>query len=185
MRLFKIAAGTHRGKHIHVTRYVKTERGVDINVEHNVPAVAGKELQWVQTVYSNNGISKACGMLSRVDPFSPSRTVPLPAVPGICKADDLLPFYWTEQELADGAGPGFHDAPEGPAPDKGRIWRQFITALTEVSGKNVHHLVAIAWGYDRLAGGEVRVAVIRTPQTEEMRRHGRTLKRMYPDWTYT
>ena len=49
----------------------------------------------------------------------------------------------------------------------------------------VHHLVAIARGYDRMADGTVRVAVIRRPSTDEMRVHGNALKRMYPAYKYT
>ena len=84
-----------------------------------------------------------------------------------------------------GAGPVFSDAPSEARPASGRVWTQFVTALTEVTGKNVHHLVAIAWGYDLMADGEVRVAVIRTPTINEMRLHGQTLKKMYPSFKYT
>jgi len=188
MRIFTIAGGPHKGKHINVTRYVKTAAGVEIKIEHNVPTRPGKQIRWVQTVSSNRGFSVDCKMLTRVDPFGHGgavNTVPLPAVPGICKADDLLPFYWTAADLAGGAGPGLSDAPSVPIPPSGRTWTQFVTALAEVTGKQVHHLVAIAWGYDRMADGSVRVAVIRTPSTPEMRNHGQALKRMYPDYKYT
>src|SRR6476469_2838043 len=111
MRVFTIQVATHKGKHIRVTRYVKTATGVEIKIEHNVPSVAGKEIQWVQTVASNAAIVKPCKMLVRVDPFGnwdPSiHKVSLPDVPGVCKADDLLPFYWTPADLAGGSGPGF------------------------------------------------------------------------------
>jgi hypothetical protein len=188
MRVFLILREPHKGKQINVTQYVKTADGVKIKIEHNVPKVTGKETQWVQTVSSNGGFSVDCKMLTRVDPFGHGgavNTVSLPAVPGICKADDLLPFYWTAADLAAGFGPGLSDGPHVPTPAKGRTWTQFVTALTEVTGKHVHHLVAIAWGYDRMADGSVRVAVIRTPTTDEMRNHGKALKRMYPDYRYT
>ncbi len=188
MRIFTIAREPHKGKHIQVTKYVRNADGVSIKIEHNVPTVAGKEIQWVQTVSSNHGFSVDCKMLTRVDPFGHGgavNTVSLAAVPGICKADDLLPFYWTAADLAAGLGPGLSDNPSVPTPAKGRTWTQFVTALTEVTGKNVQHLVAIAWGYDRMADGSVRVAVIRTPSTDEMRNHGKALKRMYPDYKYT
>jgi len=188
MRIFKIVKDPHKGKKIEVTKYIKTAEGVRIQIEHDVPTVAGKEIQWVQTVSSNHGFSVDCKLLTRVDPFGHGgavNTVSLPAVPGLCKADDLLPFYWTAADLAGGSGPGLSDNPHVPAPTKGRTWTQFVTALTEVTGKDVHHLVAIAWGYDRMADGSVRVAVIRTPSTEEMKNHGRALKLMYPDFKYT
>ncbi|MGL5096327.1 MAG: hypothetical protein ACRDD1_12100 [Planctomycetia bacterium] len=192
MRVFKIAAGPHKGKQIHVTKYANyvdgTNEGVSINIEHDVPTVDGKELQWVQTVSSNGYHSKTCKMTTRVDPFGHGTAVnivTLPNMPGICKADDLLPFYWTADDLAAGRGPGLSDSPNAPAPAKGRTWTQFVTALTEVTGKNIHHLVAISWGYDRMADGSVRVAAIVRPTTEQMKVHGRVLKLMYPEFRYT
>jgi len=188
MRFFIIAKAPHKGKHIHGIIFVKTADGVDIKIEHNVPTVAGKELQWVQTVSTNHSITLDCKMMFRVDPFGhggPANTVSLPAVPGICKADDLLPFYYTAAELAGGSGPGFSDIPSTPVPATGRCWTRFVTALTEVTGKNVHHLVAIAWGFDRMADGSVREDAITTPSPVEMQNHGKALKRMYPDYKYT
>jgi hypothetical protein len=190
MRVFEIAAGSHKGKNIHVTKYVRTTTGMEIAVEHNVPVASGKELQWVQTVTSNNTFSKTCKLATRVDPFGfgdPAvHKVSLPAVPGTCKADDLKPFYWTDDDLKNGAGPGFSDGPSTPtAPASGRIWTQFVLALTEVTDKDVHNLIAIYWGYDRMASGEVRAAAIRRPSDDEMKRHFGALKKMYPDWTYS
>lgn len=184
-RFFTIVKGPHSGKRIHVTSYSKTTEGVDIEIEHNVPTLPGKELQWVQTVTSNNQFSIDCKMMTRVDPFSPIGSVSLPSMPGICKADDLLPFYWTADDLASGAGPGFSDTPHAPPPKKGRIWNQYVTALTEVTGTTVHHLVAITWGYDRMADGSVREDRIRLANTVEMKRHGFALKKMYPSFHYT
>jgi hypothetical protein len=187
MRIFAIANGHHKGKHIQVTKYVTTASGLDIAISHNVPTLAGKQLQWVQTVCSNNQFSKDCKMLTRVDPFGVGgavNTVSLPAVPGLCKADDLLPFYWTAADLAAGSGPGLSDTPSWPPPAKGRIWSNFVTALTEVTEKTVHHLVAISWEYDRMADGSVRANVVRLAHTSEMHSHGQALKRMYPDYKY-
>jgi hypothetical protein len=151
--------------------------------------VEGSEIQWVQTFTSNNVFAKVCKQQTIVDPFgygTPSlHKVPLPSMPGTCKADDNLPFYWTADDLKAGNGPGFSDKPKNPAPDKGRVWTQFVLALTEVTGKNVHHLVAIFWGYDRMADGEVRAAAIRTATMAEMKAHGAALKKMYPDYRYT
>jgi len=188
MRRFFIASGPHMGKSIHVTSYSKTSDGLDIAIEHNVPTRAGKELQWVQTVSSNNQFSKDCKMQTRVDPFGIGgavNTVSLPSMPGsVCKADDLLPFYWTADDLATGAGPGLTDTPHVPKPDKGRIWVNFVTALTEVTGTTVHHLVAISWGYDRMADGSVRENAVRLANIPELKRHGHALRRMYPGFHY-
>lgn len=186
-RIFSIAAGHYRGKHIHVAKYEKTARGLDITITHNLVAPVGKQLQWVQTVSSNHGFSIDCKMLTRVDPFGTGgavNTVPLPAVPGICRADDLLPFYWTAADLAAGRGPGLSDSPSVPVPGAGRTWTQFVTALTEVAGTTVHHLIAIHWGYDLMADGSLKVAPVRTPTEAEMRAHGAALKRMYPTYRY-
>jgi len=189
MRFFKILEEAHKGKHIHVTRYVKTSTGVEIKIEHNVPTVAGKDLQWVQTVASNAEVTKACKMLVIVDPFGnwdpKVHKVALPAVPGVCKADDLLPFYYTAAERAKGKGPVFSDGPSDRDPPKsGRIWNRFITALTEVTGTTVHHLVAISWGYDRMADGSVRENAVRLANIPELKRHGHALRRMYPGFHY-
>jgi hypothetical protein len=187
MRYFVIEAGPHKGKHIHVTRYVKTDSGMEIKIVHNVPSRHGRQLQWVQTVTSNNELAVDCKMLTRVDPFGHGgavNTVSLPSMPGLCKADDLLPFYWTAADLAAGAGPGFADAPSWTAPAKGRIWSQFVTALTEVTGTTVHHLVAITWGYDVMADGSVREDAITRATMAEMHRHGHALKKMYPSYHY-
>jgi hypothetical protein len=187
MRTFSIQWGSQKDKNIHVTKYVKTATGVAIKIEHNVTTIAGRELQWVQTVSDNGAFGKHCGS-THVDPFGyggPVNTVSLPSVPGICKADDLLPFYWTAADLAAGAGPGFSDAPGEPAPATGRTWTQFVTALTEVVGMEVRHLVAIAWGYDRMADGSVRVAVIRYASHTDLVKHFGALNRMYPAYTYT
>ena len=189
MRTFEIAAGSYKGKQIRVTRYVRTATGMEIKVEHNVTADTGKEVQWIQTFTSNNVFSTVCKQQTIVDPFgfgTPSlHKFSLPAMPGTCKADDLLPFYWTADDLTNGNGPGFSDAPNNPVPAKGRVWTQFTLALTEVSGKNIRHLVEMFWGYDRMADGEVRAAAIRTPTKEEMRAHFNSLKKMFPDFTYS
>jgi hypothetical protein len=187
MRKFLINNGPHKGKSIHVIRYVKTATGVEIRITHDVPTVAGKQLQWVQTVSSNSSFSVDCKMMTRVDPFGyggPVNTVSLPSMPGLCKADDLLPFYWTAADLAAGKGPGLSDAPHWPAPAKGRIWNNFVTALTEVTGNVVHHLVAISWGYDRMADGSVRENAIFYANHAQMHAHGLALKRMYPSYHY-
>lgn len=188
MRKFTIKSGTHKGKHIEVTKYAKTASGVEIKITHNVPTVAGKQLRWVQTVSENGSFYKDCKMSTYVDPFGKAggiHGVALPGVPGTCKADDLKPFYYTDAELAAGSGPGFYDRPGEGKPASGRTWIRFITALAEVTGSNVHHLVAIAWGFDRLASGAVMVAAVRTPTAVEMKQHGKALKKMYPTYKFT
>ena len=185
MRIFSILESRHKGKHINVTKYKKTASGIEIEVKHNIPTTHGKQLRWVQTVTENGTFYKACGRRTAVDPFSKSGTVALPCVGGVCKADDLKPFYWTDAEFSGGSGPFFYDKPSESKPAKGRAWIQFILALTEVTGTNVHHLVAIAWGFDRMANGDVKVAAILRANMNEMKRHGNALKQMYPPYTYT
>jgi hypothetical protein len=187
MRVFEIVAGDHKGKHLHVTRYVRTANGMKIKVEHDVPVVAGKELQWIQTVTSNStNFNLACKRLTTVDPFAPAdanHTVSLPAVPGTCKADDALPFYWTTAEAA--AHPEFSDGPGETVPATGRTWTQFVLSLTEVKDKAVKNLVSIFWGYDLMASGEVRAAAIHRASADELKRHFKALRDMYPDFTYS
>ena len=188
MRVFEVQAGPHKGKTIHVTQYVRKVRGMDIKVEHNVPVVAGKELQWIQTVTSNSkNFNLACKKLTTVDPFAPadaSHTVSLPAVPGTCKADDALPFYWTADELKV-VGSKFSDTPRESVPATNRTWTQFVLSLTEVKDKAVNNLVAIFWGYDLMADGEVRAAAIHRANADELKRHFKALKEFYPDFTYS
>lgn len=188
MRVFKINVARHKGKQIEVTKYVKTPSGVEIEVKHNVPKTAGKQLRWVQTVSENGSFYKDCNMRPYVDPYGKGgaiHAVALPGVPGTCKADDLKPFYYTDAELAAGSGATFYDKPSESKPASGRTWIKFILALAEVTGKNVHHLVAISWGFDRLADGRVKVAAICTPTTAEMKAHGQALKRMYSSYKFT
>jgi hypothetical protein len=195
-RVFNILGTRHRGKHIEVTMYVVTANGVKIKITHNVPAAAGKTLRWVQTVSDNSSFTKECGLTPHVDPFAdPSKSgnpsmhkFTLPSIGGVCKADDLEPFYYTSTEEAAGSGqPVFSDSPGIDAPPKGRTWTNFVTALTEVTAasKSVFHLVAITWGYDRLSDGSVKENGIHVATPAEMWKHGAALKKMYPDWHYT
>lgn len=188
MRVFEIKGARHNGKQITVSRYRNAAKGVEIEVKHNVPNTAGKQLRWVQTISENGSFYKACKMRTYVDPFGKGgglHTVSLPGVSGACKADDAKPFYYTDAERTGGRGSAFYDRPDEDKPASGRTWIRFTLALTEVTGKNVHHLVAIAWGFDRLASGAVRVASIRTPTATEMKKHGRALKRMYSSYKFT
>jgi len=188
MRVFKIRGARHTGRQIEVVKYVKVATGIQIAIKHTVPTVAGKELHWVQTVSDNGSFFKDCKLNPHVDPYGKGgavNTVELPGFPGECKADDLKPFYYTDAEITAGSGAELHDTPREARPASGRTWTQFITALAEVTGKNVHHLVAIAWGYDLLSDGTVLAAAVRIPSTDEMKAHGQTLKRMYPTYRYT
>jgi hypothetical protein len=181
---FSIKVSTHRGGHIDVVTYRRTASGMEIKITHNVPSTPGKQLRWVQTISENGSFFRACGKRTYVDPFGTDAawTSALASSPGVCKADDLKPFYETDAELA--ASPDFFDSPSEGAPAKGRTWLQFVTALTEVTGTTVLHLVAVRWGFDRLANGDVKADALRTPTTAEMREHGRALKAMYPGYIF-
>ena len=183
-RKFTIKVARHKGKHIEVTTYKKLAAGMEIKVTHNVPTAAGKQLRWVQTISENGTFFKACGERNYVDPFGPdaSFTVALPSMPGVCNADDLKPFYETDAEFA--ASPDFSDQPSEPAPATGRTWLNFVTALTEVTGTSVLHLVAISWGFDRMADGTVKENAVLTPTEAQMKAHGAALKKMYPGYTF-
>ncbi len=120
MTIFSITAPRHIGRHINVTKYAKTVSGVEIEVSHNIPTIPGKQLRWVQTVTENGTFYSACGRRTSVDPFSASGSVVLPSVGGVCKADDLKPFYWTDAEFSGGSGPFFYDRPSETRPITGR-----------------------------------------------------------------
>ncbi|NJD06159.1 MAG: hypothetical protein FIA97_06630 [Methylococcaceae bacterium] len=182
---FAITGPTHKGKHIEVTIYRKTASGMEIKITHNIPSSPGKQLRWVQTITENGTFFKACGQSSYVDPFGPdaSWTTALPSMPGVCNADDAKPFYETAAEFA--ASPDFYDRPSESPPATGRTWLNFVTALTEVTGTTVVHLVAVAWGFDRLANGTVAENSVRRPTEAQMKEHGRALKKMYPAYTFT
>lgn len=185
MRTILITEKRHKGKQLDVTRYVKTATGVDIRVTHNIPATAGKQLRWVQTVTENGSFFNDCGRRTAVDPFSLAGAVALPGLGGVCKADDLKPFYWTDGEFTGPDGPFFSDVPSEGVPASGRAWINFVLALTEVTGKKVHHLVAMTWGFDRLADGAVKVSGIHRARMTDMKRHGMALKKMYPGYVFT
>jgi hypothetical protein len=183
-RKFFIKGARHTGKHVEVVFYKKNAQGVEIKLTHNVPVIAGKQLRWVQSVTENGSFYKTCGERSYIDPFgkTASWVTALPSMPGVCKADDLKPFYETDSEFA--TSKDFYDRPSEGAPAKGRTWINFITALTEVTDTTVLHLVALTWGFDRLADGTVKENAILTPSKAQMMEHGRALKKMYPGYTY-
>ena len=59
MRIFKIDIATHRGKQIQITRYVKTATGVAIEITHNVPSVAGKQLACMHLIITQISIKRS------------------------------------------------------------------------------------------------------------------------------
>lgn len=188
MRTFTISGSVHKGKQITVVKYQKHSSGLQIEIKHDVATSAGKQLRWVQTLKSNHPEIIKCKLAPGVvDPFGSwdpgLHKVSIPGVTSVCKADDTLPFYFTDAEFTT-VEPNLTDRPSSPTPASGRYWWQFITALTEVTGKTVHHLVAIAWGYDHMADGSVRAAAVRIPTTEQMKDHGQALKKMYSSYRF-
>ncbi len=142
----------------------------------------------MQTLTSNHPEIVKCKLPHVVDPFGswdPNlHKYSLPGVISVCKADDLKPFYLTDTEFA-AIGPSLHDSPKTPTPATGRYWWKFITALAEVTGTNVRHLVAISWGYDRMASGNVAVAAIQRATSKQMKPHLAALKKMYSSYKFT
>ena len=65
----------------------------------------------------NGTFGRTCGN-PHVDPFGfgdpASHRFAVPGTVAACKADDLKPFYWTDAEFTDGAGPYFTDKPGEP-----------------------------------------------------------------------
>lgn len=106
----------------------------------------GKHLSWVQTVFQSNQV------VPGTKPF---------CVDG-CPADDSLPFYWTDAELA--ADPDlrvkFVDHPSRSAPiaAAGTTGWRAIVSLAVVTGKRVTVFDSWVWGFD-LTPANVVVAV--------------------------
>jgi hypothetical protein len=116
-------------------------RGVGFTVKRS--GGKGKRLSWVQTVYQDNQPA--------------SGTAPF-CVDG-CPADDNLPFYWTDAELA--ADPTlrktFIDHPSRPAPGAAAgttRWRA-IVSIAVVLDKRVTVYNSTVWGFDRKPDGTV------------------------------
>ncbi len=188
MRKFSILSGTHKNKKIEVIKYKILPAGVEIEIKHNVPAVVGKTFRWVQTLSSNDLDIRKCKLPYIVDPFGdwdPSiHRRSLPGLVNICKADDLKPFYWIDAQVIT-HGPNLTDGPQTPdRPPSGRYWWKFVTALVEVTGTNVHHLVAITWGYDIMHDGKIKRGIIQRATTTQMKNHGQALKKMYSSYTF-
>lgn len=193
MRSYEILESPFKGNKLSITKYVVSKdgsvAGVNIEVRHDITTIpSGKSLRWVQTLTTNAPEILKCKSSSVVDPFGSwdpkIHKVSLPGVTSVCKADDTKPFYWTDSEFATN-GPGFSDTARWTTPATGRYWFQFILGLTEVTGKDVHHLVAISWGYDRMADGSVRVAAILRANSVQMKSHGATLKKYYSTYKFT
>ncbi len=200
MHVFSIRSGAHKGGHIRVTQYDLADSpryGVKIEIHHNLRHIHGRQLQWIQTFSTNDGTASQCGMETMVDPYGPKPLVPqtpnyytvlIPGGAGKCYADDTLPWYYTGAEKKK-FGLAFSDEPS--APDKaalplgGNYWTQFVTALAEVHGNAVTHLVGVAWGYDLHSDGSVRMAAIRSPTLMQWAKHLRALKQTYPAYVYS
>lgn len=170
-------------------KYDASPIGISIEINHNVPSGAGKSFRWVQTLASNHPFIKACKLPYIVDPFGnwdlAIHKRSLPGLSSVCKADDLKPFYWSDAEFGT-YGPDLVDQPKtAEIPPSGRYWWNFVTALAEVVGKNVHNLVAISWGYDRMASGKIQRGVVKRANAIQMKHHLDALKKMYSAYSFS
>jgi len=179
-RIFPILLEPYRDHQLTVTKYQRTAKGLSVEIRHDISYTPLLRYRWCQTITENGSVFKACGKRAYVDPYDPN----FGPGGGVCGADDNMPFYWTDAEEL--AHPWvFSDGPSEPAPASGRSWIQFMTSLNEVTGNTVNLLVAVAWGFDRMANGEVRAAVMRRASVQEQVSHARSLMQMYPAYRYT
>lgn len=183
-RQIVILNGTYKGKKITVTKYNKHAAGLEIKIEHDATAAAGKQLRWCQTIAENGSFIKACKRQHYVDPFGPSGATDASGR-AICTGDDNKPFYWTDAEFTGGQGPFFYDKPSESPPAKGRTWIQFTTSLVEVSGTDVVILGTLAWGFDRMADGQVLAAAVRRASADELKNHLNGLKSSFASHTFS
>jgi hypothetical protein len=177
-----LLAAPYTGKQLWVSEYSLNDAGVSICVQHNATARPGTQLRWIQTVTENGFRYQVCGLPTYVDPISVGGSVPVKGA-GICKADDKLPFYYTSDEYEMQGSTFVDHAMEAPG-SPGRVWMQFVLALSEVENLHVKRVGAIYWGFDRVDGEKIHVAPVRPPSEDELLRHDEALRQMYPSFTY-
>jgi hypothetical protein len=101
----------------------------------------GSQLSWVQTVYQSN---------------QPVAGTTVSCVDG-CPADDDLPFYWTDAEIA--AKPNrrkeFSDRSRRPPPATDTTNWRAVVSLAVVTEKRVTVWNSVVWGWDRTPAGDV------------------------------
>jgi hypothetical protein len=103
----------------------------------------GKQLTWVQTVYQHNQ------PVANTQPF---------CVDG-CPADDDLPFYWTNAEIA--ADPNLrkkfsdHSSRNAPTVAQGTTRWRAVVSLAVVTEKRVTVWESLVWGWDMKTDGTV------------------------------
>jgi hypothetical protein len=103
----------------------------------------GKQLTWVQTVYQHNQ------PVANTSPF---------CVDG-CPADDDLPFYWTNNEIAADQNMrkkfSDHSSRRPPTAAQGTTKWRAIVSLAVVTDKRVTVWTSLVWGWDMTTDGTV------------------------------
>ena len=153
-----------------VTRHLTTDaNGVSFLVQRD--GQAGKRMRWVQTVYQHNQ------PVAATTPF---------CVDG-CPADDSLPFYWTDGEVAsppqwikDFSGDPkvqlsktFGDRPSRGAPSAAQgttKWRA-IVSIAVVTDNRVTVYDSWVWGFDLTAAGVSSKVGPRAANAQEVQGH--------------
>jgi hypothetical protein len=140
------------------TKHLTVEaNGVGFTVQRS--GGKGTRLSWVQTVYQDN---------------QPAPSTTVFCVDG-CPADDDLPFYWTEAELAvdPTRRKTFIDHPQRPAPSAAAgttRWRA-IVSIAVVTDKRVTVYDSTVWGFDRKPDGTITQVGPRTATAAEIAGH--------------
>jgi hypothetical protein len=125
----------------------------------------GTQLSWVQTVYQGNQ------PVPNTDPY---------CVDG-CPADDDLPFYWTNAELAK--NPNLrkkfsdHSARRPPTAAQGTTKWRGLVSLAVVTEKRVTVWNSLVWGWDMEPSGSVTLVGPRDATTLEVNSHLDLLRR--------
>jgi hypothetical protein len=150
--------------HVVSKHLTKKEKGAEMIAERD--GELGKQLSWVQTVYRHN---------------QPSGPNPDPFCVDACTPDDDLPFYWTDDEIADDPSlrKKFGDGPwrDPPTEDQGTTKWRAIVSLAVVTEKRVTVWNSLVWGWNLTPAGEVTTVGPRAASPAEVAGHLNLLRK--------
>lgn len=148
-----------------VVSKVVTKMGDGAQIAAERDGELGKQLTWVQTVYQHNQ------PVPNTQPF---------CVDG-CPADDDLPFYWTNAEIAN--NPNLrkkfsdHSSRRPPSADQGTTKWRAIVSLAVVTEKRATVWNSLVWGWDMTTLGAVTAVGPRAATGAEVSGHLNLLRK--------